>query len=260
MPNFQSFTIDFLTRYFQQITVYLIATVLVYSVFYIILKKKFLRRYIGRHFPDQNKIKFEIFHSLISRIIFSILIVIVAYSSSLGQTKIYTEINQYGLGWFFLSGIILILWHDTYFYWVHRLFHNIHFFKYIHHLHHRSSNPTPFASNSFDPIEAFLEALPIVIAIYVIPLHPAIILFWDVFQFGVNIYGHLGFEMLSSCFTKHWFWGWFNSSTHHNMHHTHFNTNFGLYFNFWDRVMGTNHPDYHNTFESIHERALDYQI
>ncbi len=183
-----------------------------------------------------------------------------AYSTTLGQTKIYTNIDQYGPIWFFLSGIILILWHDTYFYWMHRLFHNFHVFKYIHHLHHKSFNPTPFASNSFDPIEAIFEALPIVIAIYIIPLHPAIILFWDVFQFGVNIYGHLGFEMLSSGFTKHWFWRWFNTATHYNMHHTHFRSNLGLYFNFWDTWMGTNHPDYHDTFEAIHARDSNYQI
>ena len=260
MPTFQSFLIDFLALYGQQILIYLFATVTVYLLFYLILKKKLVNRYIGNHFPHKDKIHFEISHSLISRAIFAIIIVIVAYSTALGQTKIYTDINQYGLTWFFFSGIILILWHDTYFYWMHRLFHTPQVYKYIHHLHHHSSNPTPFASNSFDPIEAFFEALPIVIAIYIIPLHPIIILFWDVFQFGVNIYGHLGFEMLSSGFTKHWFFRWFNTATHHNMHHTHFRSNLGLYFNFCDTWMGTNHPDYHDTFKAIHCRTKDYTI
>jgi sterol desaturase/sphingolipid hydroxylase (fatty acid hydroxylase superfamily) len=192
--------------------------------------------------------------------VFSLFIVAVIYSTNLGQTKIYSDINLYGLPWFFLSILILIVWHDTYFYWAHRFFHNIHVFKFIHHIHHRSSSPTPFTSNSFDPVEAMFEILSIVIAIYTIPLHPLSLLAWDVFQFGYSIYGHLGYELLPSGFTRHWLFKWFNTATHHSMHHTHFKTNFGLYFNLWDTWMGTNHPDYHDTFETIHQRSIDYTI
>lgn len=32
--------------------------------------------------------------------------------------------------------------------------------------------------------------------------------------------------------------------THHDMHHTSGNSNFGLYFTWWDRMMGTEHPQY----------------
>lgn len=249
--------IYYFTNYGRQFLYYLIPTSLVYLAFYLVLNNKLSRRYIGNHKPNLHRIKFEIIWSLISRAIFTLIIVLVAYSTTLGQTKIYTDINQFGLIYFFLSAVILVLWHDTYFYWMHRLFHNHHKFKYVHHIHHRSSNPTPFASNSFDPVEAIFETLPIVIAIYIIPLHPIIILFWDIFQFGVNIYGHLGYELLSSGFTKHWFWRWFNTSTHYN---THFKTNYGLYFNFWDTWMNTNHLEYHQTFEEIHNRTLDYKI
>jgi hypothetical protein len=34
------------------------------------------------------------------------------------------------------------------------------------------------------------------------------------------------------------------SVTHHAQHHEKFRANFGLYFNVWDRLMGTNHRDY----------------
>jgi sterol desaturase/sphingolipid hydroxylase (fatty acid hydroxylase superfamily) len=33
--------------------------------------------------------------------------------------------------------------------------------------------------------------------------------------------------------------GWLNRSTFHNDHHRLFRGNYGLYFTFWDRVMGT---------------------
>lgn len=32
--------------------------------------------------------------------------------------------------------------------------------------------------------------------------------------------------------------------THHDMHHASGNSNFGLYFTWWDRMMGTEHPQY----------------
>jgi sterol desaturase/sphingolipid hydroxylase (fatty acid hydroxylase superfamily) len=44
--------------------------------------------------------------------------------------------------------------------------------------------------------------------------------------------------------------GWLiNSVTHHAQHHEKFRANYGLYFNVWDRLMGTNHPDYQARFE-----------
>lgn len=50
---------------------------------------------------------------------------------------------------------------------------------------------------------------------------------------------------------KHWFGKWLNTSTNHNMHHKYGKGNYGLYFTFWDDLMGTTHPKYHETFENI---------
>ncbi len=35
------------------------------------------------------------------------------------------------------------------------------------------------------------------------------------------------------------------------MHHQHIRMNYGLYFNFWDRLMGTNHPQYEARFTEL---------
>ena len=40
-----------------------------------------------------------------------------------------------------------------------------------------------------------------------------------------------------------WF-GWINATTHHDLHHSSFHYNYGLYFTWWDRLMGTEHPAY----------------
>jgi sterol desaturase/sphingolipid hydroxylase (fatty acid hydroxylase superfamily) len=46
--------------------------------------------------------------------------------------------------------------------------------------------------------------------------------------------------------------GWvLNSITHHAQHHEKFHANYGLYFNVWDRLMGTNHRDYERRFAEV---------
>jgi sterol desaturase/sphingolipid hydroxylase (fatty acid hydroxylase superfamily) len=50
-----------------------------------------------------------------------------------------------------------------------------------------------------------------------------------------------------------------NTPTHHAMHHEKMRGNYGIYFNFWDRLMGTNHPHYEVRFLEItsSERELE---
>lgn len=47
-----------------------------------------------------------------------------------------------------------------------------------------------------------------------------------------------------------------NTSTHHNIHHSKFNGNYGLYFRFWDKMMGTEHPDYVKKYDEIQKRRF----
>ena len=41
---------------------------------------------------------------------------------------------------------------------------------------------------------------------------------------------------------------WLTTTTHHDLHHSQAHWNYGLYFTWWDRWMGTEHPDYHAHF------------
>ncbi len=52
--------------------------------------------------------------------------------------------------------------------------------------------------------------------------------------------------------------GWiFNTTTHHHQHHRKTNWNFGLYFNVWDRLLGTNHPEYASAYAAVTERPSE---
>jgi hypothetical protein len=48
-----------------------------------------------------------------------------------------------------------------------------------------------------------------------------------------------------------WYGLFLNTSTHHAMHHEAFRANYGLYFNIWDRLLGTNHPQYEQRFAAV---------
>jgi lathosterol oxidase len=71
-----------------------------------------------------------------------------------------------------------------------------------------------------------------------------------------NIYGHLGYELYPKGFNKHFIGRWVNTSINHNQHHQYFKGNYGLYFLFWDRMLGTIRADYDEKFEEVKSRNL----
>ena len=152
---------------------------------------------------------------------------------------IYLDPNKYGVAWLFVSAAIYLSIQDTYYYWLHRLMHRRMVFRYVHAGHHRSRQPTPFASFSFDWAEAALNAWLLPALTFVIPIHPAVILTLLTIMTIAAVLNHAGAEVLPRWLVDGWVGAWLISATHHSVHHTHYGANFGLYFRFWDRAMGT---------------------
>jgi len=71
-----------------------------------------------------------------------------------GWARIYSDPHAFGAPYLLLSGLILLLAHDTWFYWTHRLLHSAWLFRWAHRTHHLSIAPTPWAAYSFAPAEA----------------------------------------------------------------------------------------------------------
>lgn len=230
---------------------YVILAGIAYAVFYILWKEKWTHKKIQERFAGKERIWFEIKNSLLNMLIFVVVGLFISVLNKMGYTHFYRDIADYGWGYFILSIVIMVFLHDTYFYWAHRLMHHPKIYKYAHQIHHQSINPTPWAAFSFHPIEGFIEAGIVPIIVLIMPVHGLALFIFLLFSTVLNVLGHLGFEIYPKGFTKNkWLW-WNNTSTHHNMHHSLFNCNYGLYFNFWDRLMGTNHKLYHETFERI---------
>jgi lathosterol oxidase len=234
---------------------YLLFAGIAFSLFWILLKNKLHHRWIQQdRVQDNSKIRHEIKYSLMTMLVFGCAGVLIYTMKTLGWTMLYKDISEYGLPYFFFSLLALILFHDTYFYWTHRLMHHPKLFKKMHLTHHISTNPSPWAAFAFNPYEAVVEAGIVPIAVLLFPLHGLTILFFLIYMTFLNVLGHLAFELFPKNFLRNPIFKWHNTSTHHNMHHRYFHCNYGLYFNWWDRWMGTNHENYQATFETVTSR------
>lgn len=151
--------------------------------------------------------------------------------------------------------VALIVLHDAWFYWMHRLLHRPKLFRWTHMAHHLSRTPTPWAAYSFASAEAVTEALVIpamfLILSRVSPVEPWAAFLFLGHQIARNALGHSGHELAWSGFTRSRWTGWLTTTTHHDLHHSEGRYNYGLYFTWWDRWLGTEHPRYHDRFEAV---------
>jgi Delta7-sterol 5-desaturase len=226
-----------------------------FLIFYVLLKKRILDKKIQSRFPKFKDYAREIGFSTLSIIIFSVPPLLMLYSDSIRpNTTFYTDIDKFGMAYLILAFPLMLLMHDTYFYWIHRLMHLPWLFKMVHLVHHKSTNPSPWAAYAFHPLEAIAESLIFVIFLFTIPIHNIHLMTFFVFSLVYNVYGHLGFELYPKSFNKHWFGKWMNTSVGHNQHHQYFKGNYGLYFTIWDRLMGTLRTDYDAAYEELKTR------
>lgn len=230
---------------------YFVIAGLMYRLYYIVKKDKWMHRKNQQKFPTNESMWFEIKYSISTLIIFGGIGFATAWAYTKGWTRIYTDYSEYGTLYFIFSIIAIVFIHDTYFYWGHRFMHLKAVYPLVHQIHHRSINPTPWATFSFHPIEAVIEGGIVPLTVLVLPIHPWAIFIFFLWMIISNVFGHLGYETNPAGFTKKKSTAWLNTPTHHNMHHSHFDYNYGLYFNLWDKWMGTNHDKYLETFDKV---------
>lgn len=222
---------------------YVLMAGIAYLVFYVWKRRAWLHRKIQRRFPKKADYWREVGYSAVTSLIFAIMVYLVLGTPLRAYTQFYSDIQQYSLAWLTLSIVLTIFIHDAYFYWIHRLMHHPKIYRWAHHTHHISVNPSPWAAFAFHPIEALLEALIIPILLFMMPLHPVAFLGFVTFMLLFNVYGHLGYELFPKSLYEHPLGRWLNSSVYHNLHHEKFRGNYSLYFTIWDRLCGTLRAD-----------------
>jgi Delta7-sterol 5-desaturase len=194
--------------------------------------------------PRFAQIRREIGYSVAAVLIFGLINAVLFGYGIMAHTQMYWDVAQYGWLYFWLSIPLMVLVHDAYFYWTHRAMHTRLLFRAFHGVHHLSRNPTPWTSYAFHPYESVVEALGVVLIMFIMPTHPTSILIFQTYSTLQNVYGHLGYELYPQNWTRHWLGRWLNTSVAHNAHHEKARHNFGFYFLFWDRWMGTLDPAY----------------
>jgi len=194
--------------------------------------------------PRGAQIRRELAYSAIAVLVFGLVIGVISGYGIAPYTLVYLDVARYGWAYFWLSIPLVILAHDTYFYWTHRLMHTPALFRIFHGVHHLSRNPTPWTAYAFHPLESVVQALGLVLIIFIIPLHPTALLIFHTISTAINVYGHLGYELYPTGWAQHPLGRWINTSVAHNTHHDQARYNYGFYFLFWDRWMGTLDPSY----------------
>jgi lathosterol oxidase len=213
---------------------------------------------LQRAMPQWSQIRREIAYSALAVLVFGLVDGVLFGYGILRHMRMYWDISQYGWAYFWLSIPLMILAHDTYFYWTHRLMHTPALFRAFHGVHHLSGNPTPWTAYSFHPLESVVAALGIVLILFVLPMHPLALLIFHTISTAINVYGHLGYELYPRGWAQHPLGRWINTSVAHNAHHEKARHNFGFYFLFWDRWMGTLDPSYEAKYRESFASALRY--
>jgi sterol desaturase/sphingolipid hydroxylase (fatty acid hydroxylase superfamily) len=217
---------------------FMLRYVLVAGVFFYVLyvwkKKQFTHLKIQKSFPKLPQIKREVFYSMITFTIYGSGIWLFLFWIENGHTQIYKDVSEFGIPYFVVSILLMIVIHDTYFYWTHRLIHHSKLFKYVHKVHHSFTSPTPWAAFAFHPLEAIITIGVIPVILFTVPYHQFALIVFISFLTVYNVLIHLGFTvpgLKRLQFT--------NTPEAHDLHHQGSSSNYGLYFTFWDRIMGT---------------------
>ncbi len=196
-------------------------------------------------------VRHDIQLSISSGVVFAVLAALTMMAYKAGYTRIYNNLDLYG--WWYLGasfGLTLIL-QDSYFYFTHRLIHQPWIFRWLHRGHHRSRIPTPWTSFAFELGEALIQGLFFVGLVFLIPLHFVTLIAALLTMTFWAIATHLGRPLISENSRLglpkqylRWIGKGLIGPAHHGLHHRYHRFHFGLYFTFWDRLLGTTHPSY----------------
>jgi sterol desaturase/sphingolipid hydroxylase (fatty acid hydroxylase superfamily) len=137
---------------------------------------------------------------------------------------------------------LTVLWlcipviHEAHFYLIHRLIHVPVLYRWVHAVHHKHINPSPWSSLSMHPVEHLLYWSGALIHL-VIPSHPLIAIY-QLYAAGFGaVVGHIGFDKIVLGETRA-----MDAHTYaHFLHHRFFEVNYADGLVPFDRIFGTWH-------------------
>jgi len=156
--------------------------------------------------------------------------------------------------WFVLLFVVLAIFGNIHFYWIHRLIHWQPLYKHVHHIHHRNIICGPWSGFSMHPVEHLLYFSSALIHI-VLASHPIHFLFSLQVKALLAPTSHAGYERVVA--NEEAETGVNVGDFYHQLHHRYFECNYGepeLPFDHW---FGTHHDGTEEATKRIRQRIRD---
>jgi sterol desaturase/sphingolipid hydroxylase (fatty acid hydroxylase superfamily) len=242
---FRDITQVWLTNVAIVLPTYIAFAVGVWLLLWVALRRALRSRKIRDETPSPRKLLTEFLYSVRSIAIFATVSVGITVLARAGAYPLSDLAGGWGPVWFWASLAMMIVGQDAYIYWLHRWMHRSRWYRRLHRRHHLSNNPSPFAAYSFDVGEALLMVGPFgVLWPAVVPTPWAVSLIFMGHQIFRNTLLHAGYELMPTRADGRPWLDWLTTTTHHDLHHAQAGYNFAPWFTWWDRWMGTEHPEY----------------
>lgn len=253
-PDLADFLHQWLRNMQADVLRYLIFSVGVWLTLWVVMARALAHRKIRPDRPPPRQMLVELLVSIRSVAIFSTFGLITFGLFRAGLLPGPYIARELGPVWFWTSLVLMIIGHDAWFYWTHRLIHDRRLFRGFHRRHHRSNNPSPFTAYSFDLGEAAINALFVPLWMLTVPTQWPVVGLFVLHQIARNTLGHSGYELFPARKDGRPLLPWLTSVTHHDLHHARAGYNYGLYFTWWDQLMGTEDPTYLERFAQAARR------
>jgi len=234
---------------------YLVTAGLVSLVVWAFWAARFHARKVQPRTAVPSDYRREVLASLRTALIFSLTGFGMHLASQAGWLTIHHGFTVRGPAYLALSLVLMVVAHDAYFYWTHRAMHHPRLFRLFHWTHHKSKTPTPWTAYAFDVPEAIVTVAFVPLWAALVPMHEVALYAFVTWQIVRNVMGHAGVELSPVSGRPSRLFGWLSTTTHHDLHHQQGRSNYGLYFTWWDRLMGTEHPDYQARVAEIADRG-----
>jgi sterol desaturase/sphingolipid hydroxylase (fatty acid hydroxylase superfamily) len=133
--------------------------------------------------------------------------------------------------WFVVFFLVIPIYRESHFYFIHRLIHWKPLLRSVHYIHHKNPNPGPWSGLSMHPVEHLLY-FSVVLIHFVVPSHPIHFFYNSQLTALTPAGGHDGFEgpLLKGIFPI--------GDYFHYLHHRFVSCNFGTSTVPWDRWLG----------------------
>lgn len=241
---------DFVHSFTFDMSRYLIGAGLIAGLVWLLGKTPWAARKIQRRKASRADFVREFGASVRTVLVFTVLAMPVVWAFEHGYLHSWSGTLTPLSYTLYLAAILLA--HDSWFYWTHRAMHLPALYRSFHRFHHLTITPTAWTAYSFAIPEAAVSFLFMPVWLALVPTPNPVVFTFLALMILRNAMGHAGLELHPRGWAGHPLLKWISTTTHHDMHHgSSYNHNYGFYFTWWDKLMGTEHPDYVATFDRV---------